>query len=647
MKRFVILLFAFFLSLIAIYSQIPQTISWQGILQDSEGNNLNGNFNITLKLYDVATGGTNLWTEVHNDLLVEDGLANIALGEITALNLPFDTPYWLEIVIGENEPLPRIKLSSVPYSLYSAKSSNVFQNDSLVFKDSLGITRLVINPNEGSLKMMNNDTIWYSLQVKSPLETLIWNPDGTWTELIGEGNTITYDNNMNVMNSNFSETKIGGDGEKYTSYTSNSYVRDENGNVKSEYERKQEADVHGTIITTKNKTYNSDGSYNEKTKTEKFSDMMGNITIEENKSYDSQGNLISSNSSNTTTELTLDPLAPNEEKTENRYSDGTLYRSSATGIQRYTQSNLTELEKKVQYFIKDNDENIIPQAEITEKETAYPGSYGKETTTKSWDWNNNEYRTETREINGRKDYERYYKNGLSQYEEVQQYFENLTQTVKYFKNNEGTLLFREIDKVDLENNNLSKEVKEPGVTGSSTKIIQDPFGIEFVGTILKTNGNQVVTGSTDVIGNSLVRSDQTIEGNSIVEGNQNVGGDLNVGGTKNFRIDHPEDPENKYLIHAAIESNEVLNMYSGNVTTDNSGNAIVKLPQYFELINTDYRYQLTVIGDFVQAIVSKKIKNNTFEIKTDKPNTEVSWQVSAKRNDKYMREHPFDPVRNK
>jgi hypothetical protein len=30
-----------------------------------------------------------------------------------------------------------------------------------------------------------------------------------------------------------------------------------------------------------------------------------------------------------------------------------------------------------------------------------------------------------------------------------------------------------------------------------------------------------------------------------------------------------------------------------------------------------------------------------FTIRTDKPNVKVSWQVTAKRNDPYMREHPF------
>src|SRR6185295_4934573 len=57
-----------------------------------------------------------------------------------------------------------------------------------------------------------------------------------------------------------------------------------------------------------------------------------------------------------------------------------------------------------------------------------------------------------------------------------------------------------------------------------------------------------------------------------------ITGALNVTGTKNFKIDHPLDPENRYLLHAAIESSEVLNLYSGNVVTDANGEAVVTLP---------------------------------------------------------------------
>jgi hypothetical protein len=122
-------------------------------------------------------------------------------------------------------------------------------------------------------------------------------------------------------------------------------------------------------------------------------------------------------------------------------------------------------------------------------------------------------------------------------------------------------------------------------------------------------------------------------------GKTQVVGDFVVSGTKSFHIDHPLDPANKYLNHFAVESNEVLDTYSGNVTTDEVGTASVKLPDYFKALNTNYRYQLTVIGQFAQAIVLQEIENNRFVIKTDKPSVKVSWQVTGVRSDAYIKAH--------
>ena len=83
-------------------------------------------------------------------------------------------------------------------------------------------------------------------------------------------------------------------------------------------------------------------------------------------------------------------------------------------------------------------------------------------------------------------------------------------------------------------------------------------------------------------------------------------------GTKNFRIDDPLDPKHKFLQHAAVESNEVLNVYSGNATTNGNGLGVGGvLPAYFDRINTDFRYQLTVIGQFAQAIVGRRRSRTT------------------------------------
>jgi trimeric autotransporter adhesin len=100
-----------------------------------------------------------------------------------------------------------------------------------------------------------------------------------------------------------------------------------------------------------------------------------------------------------------------------------------------------------------------------------------------------------------------------------------------------------------------------------------------------------------------------------------------------FKIDHPLDPSRKYLQHSFVESPDMMNVYNGNVVTDASGDASVVLPEYFSSLNRDYRYQLTVIGQFAQAIVKDEISGNRFTIKTDKPNVKVSWQVTGIRRD--------------
>ncbi|MGV8042171.1 MAG: hypothetical protein AB2L07_19630 [Thermoanaerobaculaceae bacterium] len=121
-------------------------------------------------------------------------------------------------------------------------------------------------------------------------------------------------------------------------------------------------------------------------------------------------------------------------------------------------------------------------------------------------------------------------------------------------------------------------------------------------------------------------------------------GKVHVNGTLSkssgsFKIDHPLDPANKYLYHSFVESPDMMNIYNGNVTTDAEGFATVTLPEWFEALNREFRYQLTVIGEFAQAIVARKVEGNRFVIRTDKPDIEVSWQVTGVRKDAYAEAH--------
>lgn len=125
------------------------------------------------------------------------------------------------------------------------------------------------------------------------------------------------------------------------------------------------------------------------------------------------------------------------------------------------------------------------------------------------------------------------------------------------------------------------------------------------------------------------------------EGDVFINGTLNAN-VKDFKIDHPLDPANKYLVHTSVESSEMMNIYTGNVTTDELGLATVTMPGWFSAENTDFRYQLTVVDErFAQAVVSKRMNNNQFTIHTNASNVEVSWQVTAVRQDAYAKAHPL------
>jgi len=186
-----------------------------------------------------------------------------------------------------------------------------------------------------------------------------------------------------------------------------------------------------------------------------------------------------------------------------------------------------------------------------------------------------------------------------------------------------------------------------GVLGSASATSGLNFGVQ--GTTASSAGIGVQAGNTPTgegvslaAGTLLVNAyvGKTGEfnvdnsGNGYFAGNLQVTGKLTKG-SGSFKIDHPLDPANKYLSHSFVESPDMMNVYNGNITTDRHGFATVNLPDYFEALNGDFRYQLTVIGQFAQAIVAKKIAANRFVIRTNKPNVEVSWQVTGIRHDAY------------
>lgn len=103
-------------------AQIPRLVSFQGVLSDTLGNpKPDGSYSITFRLYNVASGGSALWTEAKT-LQVKGGLFSTNLGDqvVFPASLTFGTSYWLSIQIAAQPVLsPRILLTPAGYSLHA------------------------------------------------------------------------------------------------------------------------------------------------------------------------------------------------------------------------------------------------------------------------------------------------------------------------------------------------------------------------------------------------------------------------------------------------------------------------------------------------------------------------------------------------
>lgn len=131
------------------------------------------------------------------------------------------------------------------------------------------------------------------------------------------------------------------------------------------------------------------------------------------------------------------------------------------------------------------------------------------------------------------------------------------------------------------------------------------------------------------------------------EGNVGVAGTM-AANTKQFVIDHPAKPAEAYLVHGCVESDDYRNLYDGVVTLDGEGRAVVDLPPWFEVLNADFRYQLTAVGAAMPGLhVANEIKQARFTIAGGAPGARVSWQVTGRRIDPAATAARFDVVRPK
>ncbi len=152
-------------------------------------------------------------------------------------------------------------------------------------------------------------------------------------------------------------------------------------------------------------------------------------------------------------------------------------------------------------------------------------------------------------------------------------------------------------------------------------------------------GKVNVSGDLGVQGKVQMNDDVDMHRDVRVDRNLHVSGRLSKA-AGSFKIDHPLDPANKYLSHSFVESPDMMNIYNGIVHLDQNGEASVTLPEWFEALNRDFRYQLTAIGAPAPNLyIADEVSHNRFKIAGGKSGQKVSWQITGIRRDAYAEKY--------
>jgi len=211
-----------------ILAEIPQTISYQGFLTDASGDPVpDSSYTLEFNIYDDPTLGNHLWYELHTDIPVTGGVFNVVLGSSTPLSIPFDVPYWLEIVFDGSLLTPRVELTASAYSLNSVMSEDASMLGGQNPEYYLDWTHLSNIPTD----IADGDQL--GIQSIDGVSN-----EGNNIDFLGDGITITPDDGANTITFSSASPVITVDASNYASISieDNSLVNVlENISISSDY----------------------------------------------------------------------------------------------------------------------------------------------------------------------------------------------------------------------------------------------------------------------------------------------------------------------------------------------------------------------------------------------------------------------------
>lgn len=662
---------------------VPETMSYQGVLRDAVGNVVpDGAYGLTFRVYNVATGGTALWTEAQT-VAVEDGIFNVILGSVSPLALPFDTQYWLGVQIASDPELaPRTQLTSSPYAMraqyadqgdtdWLTSGSDIYRIDGSVGIGTLPAMVRTETKDGKTSEATPDRAAFTKLHVTSP------GPYTTYSELYEpnadeDGRSALYGYrsrvvrndgaNFSVWDSNNAVTGYNHWGDNYTcgvaGYTYGDYgltggvlgasvfgdIWGSLGYIDAGYTwwglyTPNNAYVGGFVMPTgaaagEVLTCNASGvgtwqpaagtiggagtaGYVPKFTT---ATMIGDSNIYDN------GISVGIGTTSPTSRLAIV-----EASTGQALEAVTSYSGIAARTVNFERSTGISTDNDVLQLMVPT--GSVPDGQFLECETGH---------------NNFQFRVHTNgdteiygdlAVDGAIDVD---SSTLRAGDFTSDYTSSSTRVVnaEYLGGgtNDGIAVYGKSTPADWYGIGGQFEGGYRGVYGSvyptGTNSYYGVYGYVSGG----SGSNYAVRGYAYGTGTNYGVYGYASGGTNYAgyfSGNATVTGTLSKGGGS-FKIDHPLDPENQYLYHSFVESPDMMNIYNGNVTLDATGAATVEMPDWFEALNRDFRYQLTAIGaPGPNLYVASEISGNTFTVAGGEPGMKVSWQVTGVRQDAF------------
>jgi len=647
-------------------AEVPRTLSYQGVLRDASGNPVaDGDYDVTFSLYLVPGGGAVLWTETQS-VSAEGGIINATLGETTPLGLAFDATYYLGISVeGEAELTPRTELTSAPYAMRAAvadfavvgadtdwetSGDDIYRMDGKVGVGTDSPDMLFhINdemPGIMGMKIENNSTSQYSA------ESIIFaNEDGDWAWIAtyDEGNpsypsAMVIGNNRPGGNLRFQaggeRMRITNSGNVGIGVTDPSSRLDVDGPVEVLGFQMSTGASDGYVLTSDASGWSSweapaaspDGDW-----TIAGSDMYSAVSGDVGVGVTSPAAKldVSSASSYEAFQVTTSGSPTrtcNIERTSTPSGGNDILQikvptDAPDGFQ------FIECERVGVSFAVDGDGRISSAAGADLNGPLTVDYDGAQAATFTSDYDGEAHVIHAEYTGG--------DTGLDV--PIAVYGESRTVS----EQGAGGIFLGGYAGI--------RAAADVIGTGYRYGVIADAYngsynyGVDAWGSGGSTNYGVYAETSGDGTGYGVRGYSHGYDTNYAVSGYAHGGttnwagyflGNVHVNGTLSktagsFRIDHPLDPEGQYLQHSFVESPDMMNVYNGNVVLDGAGEAWVELPEWFEVLNRDFRYQLTCIGGFAPVYVAERIRGNRFKVAGGTPGLEVSWQVTGVRQDPY------------